>query len=319
MPMLAERPASGAGVWAALRPYLSARLAGVLDTAPGDVWTSAKELRLRAGRDARVVLIGRAEWTRGPSVTPGDLRDCLEHLTQHSLYAWEDEIGQGFLTIPGGHRVGVAGRWAAASGGRLAVRDISGLNYRIARSVEGAARAILPWLREGEELLPTLLVGSPGSGKTTLLRDLARAASDGLYGLRAHQVAVIDERSEIAACRAGLPGRDVGQRTDVLDGCPKILGLRMALRSLGPEVLVTDELGGEDDALAALDAARSGVRVLATAHAADLGEVRRRPSMHRLIEERVFRRLILLSPGARPGVVLRIEDETGRELRGGLR
>ncbi|MDA8345870.1 MAG: stage III sporulation protein AA [Thermaerobacter sp.] len=319
MPMLAERPMHGAGVWAALRPYLSARLASVLDSAPEQIWVQATEVRLRAGRDARVVLIGREEWSKGPVITPEDLRECLEHLTQHSLYAWEDEIGQGFLTIPGGHRVGVAGRWATASGGRLAVRDVSGLNYRVARSVEGAAQGLAPWLRDGGELMPTLLVGTPGSGKTTLLRDLARAASDALYGLRAHQVAVIDERSEIAACRAGMPGRDVGQRTDVLDGCPKVLGLRMALRSLGPEVLVTDELGGEEDALAALDAARSGVRLLATAHAADLGEIRRRPSMRRLIEERVFRRLVLLSPGARPGIVLRIEDETGRELRGAAR
>ncbi len=319
MPMLAQRPERGAGVWAAVRPYLSARLAGVLDEVPADVWSEAKELRLRAGRDARLVLVGRGEWSQGPAITPTDLRECLEHLTQHSLYAWEDEIGQGFLTIPGGHRVGVAGRWAAASGGRLAVRDVSGLNYRIARSVEGAAKGLAEVLRDGQEILPTLLVGAPGSGKTTLLRDMARAASDGLYGLRPHQVVVIDERSEIVACRAGLPGRDVGQRTDVLDGCPKVLGLRMALRSLGPEVLVTDELGGEEDALAALDAARSGVRVLATAHAADLAELRLRPSMRRLLDERVFRRLILLSPGARPGLVLRVEDETGRELRGAAR
>ena len=319
MPMLAQRHAQGDEVWMALRPYVAAALAGILDAAPSAVWVQAKELRLRAGRQARIVGIGRSEWSGGPDVTPRDLRECLEHLTQHSLYAWEDEIGQGFLTIPGGHRVGVAGRWAPASEGRLAMRDVSGLNYRVARSVEGAAQDLSTWLREHDEILPTLLVGTPGSGKTTLLRDLARAASDGLYGFRAHQVAVIDERSEIAACRAGLPGRDVGQRTDVLDGCPKILGLRMALRSLGPEVLVTDELGGEEDALAALDAARSGVRLLATAHAADLDEIRRRPSLRGLLAERVFRRVVLLAPGARPGVVLRVEDETGRELRGSSR
>lgn len=319
MPMLAQRPLGTEGVWAALRPYLSARLALLLDGAPARTWQEAKELRLRAGRPPRIILVASGEWSQGPAVTTQDLRDCLEQLTQHSLYAWEDEIGQGFLTIPGGHRVGVAGRWTPASGGRLAVRDVSALNYRVARSVEGVAEPLAPRLREGPELLATLLVGAPGSGKTTLLRDLARAASDGLYGLRPHQVSVIDERSEIAACRAGLPGRDVGERTDVLDGCPKVLGLRMALRSLGPEVLVTDELGGEEDAAAVLDAARSGVRVLASAHAASLQEIRLRPSMRRLLEERVFRRLVLLSAGPMPGVVQRIEDEGQKEVRGGAR
>jgi len=314
MPAEARADRSRETAWAEIRPYIAERLAIALDRLDAAVWQDARELRLRAGREARLVGAGGRDRMLGPVVTTEDLEHCLEHLTGHSRYAWEEELAQGFLTIPGGHRVGIAGSWSAPGPDLRAVRHVAGLNYRIARAVTGPAALLAPRLSAGDRPLATLLVGAPGCGKTTLLRDLVRAASDGLYGWRGHQVSLVDERSEIAACHAGLPAHDVGARTDVLDGMPKTLGMRMALRALGPEVLATDEIGGEDDALAVLDCAYAGVTVLATAHAASLDELRRRPSIALLMREGVFRRQVLLGSQPRPGSLVRVEDEAGRLL-----
>jgi len=312
MPAEARARASAETAWAEIRPYVAERLAHALDRLDAAAWSTAQELRLRAGQEVRLVLGGRRELTLAPVVTAQDLEQCLEHLTGHSLYAWEEELGQGFLTIPGGHRVGIAGTWSPPGKGSRAVRQVSALNYRIARSVLGPAAGIAPRLGGRDGPLSTLIVGPPGCGKTTLLRDLVRAASDGLYGWHGHQVSLVDERSEIAACHGGLPGHDVGSRTDVLDGLPKALGMRMALRSLGPEVLATDEIGGEDDALALLDCSYAGVAVLATAHAGSLEEFWRRPSIAALAREGVFRRHVLLSGWPRPGSVVAVRDDESR-------
>ena len=314
MPAEAGAAESLETAWAQIRPYIAERLALALDRLAPSLWQSAQEIRLRAGRELRLVLGGGRDVATGPTVTAQDLEHCLEHLTGHSRYAWEAEMAQGFLTIPGGHRVGIAGSWSVQGQGTWAVRHVSGLNYRIARAVAGPAAALVPRISAGRRPLPTLLVGPPGCGKTTLLRDLVRAASDGLYGLGGQQVSLVDERSEIAASHGGLPGHDVGQRTDVLDGVPKAQGMKMALRSLGPQVVATDEIGGREDALAVLDCAYAGVTVLATVHAASLDELRRRPSIALLAEEGVFRRQVLLGATPRPGSLLRVEDETGRAL-----
>ncbi len=316
MPAEARAERSVETAWAQIRPYVAERLAVALDRLDPSAWLDARELRLRAGREVRLVGAGGRDRVLGPLVGAQDLEHCLEHLTGHSRYAWEEELAQGFLTIPGGHRVGIAGSWSAPGAGSRAVRHVAGLNYRIARAVAGPAAALVGRISAGDRPIATILVGAPGCGKTTLLRDLVRAASDGLYGWRGQQVSLVDERSEIAACHLGLPGHDVGARTDVLDGMPKTIGMRMALRALGPEVLATDEIGGEDDARAVLDCAYAGVTVLATAHAASLEELRHRPSIALLMREGVFQRQVLLGSQPRPGTLLRVEDESGRVLQG---
>ncbi|EQD40293.1 stage III sporulation protein AA, partial [mine drainage metagenome] len=168
--VLVPGPGPNNGPWSELRPYVAGRLAHALDAMPRDAFLRARELRLRVGRPASLLLLGGEE-VQGPEVTGPDLAECLEHLTQHSLYAWEAELGNGFLTIPGGHRVGVAGRVVETGSGRRTVRDIGSLNYRIARSVEGIAGRYIPRIAERGRLLSTLIVGPPGCGKTTLLRD----------------------------------------------------------------------------------------------------------------------------------------------------
>lgn len=196
-------------------------------------------------------------------VTKEDLDRTLQIVTENSWYAWEQEILGGYLTLPGGHRVGMSGQ-AVYSGGQLkTIKNISSLNFRQARAVVGAADAVMSRVmpRDDGRILSTLIVSPPGCGKTTLLRDLARqVANSGL------QVVVIDERSEIASCYLGVPQLDVGMQTDILDGYGKEIGVHHALRGLSPQVVVTDEIGHGGDALILAELARSGVKVIATCH-----------------------------------------------------
>ena len=160
------------------------------------------------------------------------IRGILETCSRHSLYAYEREISQGFLTIRGGHRVGIAGKAVVEDGHVRTVRDLSSLNIRVAHEVKGCAKNVLPYLMDGETFLDTLLISPPGEGKTTLLRDLIRELSCGGTWGAGKNVSVVDERSEIAACFGGIAQCDLGPRTDVMDGCPKSEGMLMMLRSM---------------------------------------------------------------------------------------
>ncbi|HEY8449943.1 MAG TPA: stage III sporulation protein AA, partial [Bacillota bacterium] len=212
-----------------------------------------------------------------------------------------------YLTLPGGHRVGVAGRVLSEGGRVLRFREVAALNFRVGRAVPGCADGILPRIWDREAGLPhhTVVVSPPGAGKTTLLRDLVRQLSTGVprLGIPGLRVSVVDERSEIAACQRGQPRHDLGPRTDVLDACPKAVGIQMAIRALSPQVIVFDELGGADDAQAVLEAAHAGVRVVTSAHAWQVADLERRPSLAALWAAGVFGRIVLLDHRPRPGTV----------------
>ncbi|NMB21264.1 MAG: AAA family ATPase [Firmicutes bacterium] len=199
----------------------------------------------------------------GYIVTQDDLQRTLQLVTDNSWYAWEQEIQGGYLTLPGGHRVGIAGQAVYGDGAFKTIKHVSSLNFRQARAVLGAADAIIGEVapRGGAQIRSTLIVSPPGCGKTTLLRDLARQVANCGF-----QVVVIDERSEIASCYLGVPQLDVGAQTDILDGYAKEIGVYHALRGLGPQVVVTDEIGHFGDALILSELARSGVKVIATCH-----------------------------------------------------
>lgn len=174
----------------------------------------------------------------------------------------EEELRKGFITIPGGHRIGLAGRTVLSGGGVEHLRDITGFNVRIAREVPGIADGVLPYLLDKgrQRMMHTLILSPPQHGKTTLLRDLARQISLGELGKREGirpglKVGIVDERSEIAGSRRGVPAFDVGPRTDVLDGCPKAEGMMMMIRSLSPDVLIADEIGRPEDAEAVTEPA----------------------------------------------------------------
>ena len=254
-----------------------------------------QEIRLRTGREIVLKINGEERYlSSGGQVVPDagramraterDLEAVLNHICDYSLYAFSDEIRQGFLTIPGGHRVGMAGQVILEENGAVRnMKHIRYMNIRISHEVKGAADAVLPYLYEDGELLNTLLISPPGGGKTTLLRDMIRQISDGNRFAGGMNVSVADERSEIAGCYMGCPQNDVGMRTDVLDACPKVLGMMMLLRSMSPQVVAVDELGSREDISAVGQVMQSGSRVLATVHGESLEEIREKDFLKGLV------------------------------------
>ncbi|MBQ3111968.1 MAG: stage III sporulation protein AA [Firmicutes bacterium] len=239
-------------------------------------------------------------------------RTTQDLLTQGSLYALAEELRRGWLTLPGGHRVGLCGH-AVLDAGRIATqRELSSFNIRIARAVPGCAAPLLPYLlpnqSSGGRLRSALLISPPGGGKTTLLRDIAAQLSRLRY-----RVGIADERGEIAAMQQGLPQLPLGLRCDVLSAAPKAEAMQLLLRSMSPQVLLCDALGTPAVAEAVADAARCGVAVVATAHGGDVAELRRRPVLRELLAAQAFGRLVLLS-AAQPGAIAAVYDAAGEAV-----
>ena len=229
------------------------------------------------------------------NMQPRDLEDIVYHICRSSLYAYEEEIKRGYLTIEGGYRIGVTGQAVLDSAGMLkTIKNISFLNIRIAHEVIGASKYVLNRLYIGGQIKNTLVISPPGYGKTTFLRDLVREVSNGNeYGNGMH-CCIIDERSEIAGSFRGVPQLDVGVRTDVLDGCPKAVGMMMVLRSMGPQMIAVDELGTVEDIQALFSVIRSGCRVIATIHGESIQDLKTKVFFKEVIQENVFERYVVI-------------------------
>lgn len=247
-------------------------------------------------------------------VTPSDVKSTLDFISDYSLYAYEDEIRQGFITVKGGHRVGLAGQVVLDRGRVRSVKHISFINIRVSHQVRGCGEEVLPYLIKNERLLHTLIISPPGCGKTTLLRDVIRLLSDGNSYAKGMSVGVVDERSEIAACHMGIPQNDVGIRTDILDCCPKAEGMLMLLRSMNPRVIAVDEIGGRADIDAISYVINCGCGILATVHGDSIDDIRNKPVLRKLVEEKVFSRYIVLGKNPEVGSIESIFDERGNEL-----
>lgn len=301
--------------------WLSDPLREIFNRVSGFPLTEIEEIRLRMtkplllqGRDREYFLDlqGKAvSLEKAYKVQSEDLMQTLERMTQSSLYAAEEDLKQGFLTLPGGHRVGVTGEAILKSGTVQSLKHISGLNIRLALEIPGQALPILPRLiRSDGSLYHTLILSPPRAGKTTLLRDLIRCLSDGVpeIFLKGQTVGIVDERGELAGMWQGSPTYNLGSRTDILDGCPKALGMNMLIRSMSPRVVAVDELGHSQDVEAVMDALRSGVSVLGTAHAENWVEAKERPVLKALFTGGIFERLVILSRKKGPGTVESIYD-----------
>ena len=206
-----------------------------------------------------------------------------------------ETIRRGYVTAPGGFRVGICGTALPGEGDNLGIKDISSLSIRIPRLCEGAALPVLPGLLEEGRPVSTLLLSPPGGGKTTLLRDLVRLLSRGDGLAEPVRVALVDERGELAAVCQGRPQLEVGPHTDIMDGCPKALAVPMLLRAMSPQVIALDELALPEDVEAVRAAAGCGVVLLATVHAASVAELSARPLLRGVLESGVFRRAVVIA------------------------
>jgi len=226
-----------------------------------------------------------------------DVKVILQRISSYSIYAFEDEIKQGYITIRGGHRVGICGSCVIEKNSVKTIKNIASINIRIAREVKGCSKNILPYLISENRVLNTIIISPPKCGKTTILRDLAKNISDGVesLSLSGKNVSVIDERSEIGSCYRGVPQMDIGIRTDILDNCPKSEGIIMAIRSMAPQVVVCDEIGTYKDMESILAALNSGVNLITTIHGFDVDDLYKRPVFKEIIENKVFERAVVLS------------------------
>ncbi len=248
------------------------------------------------------------------SVTKKDLKETLEYMSDYSLYAFEEEVRQGFITIQGGHRIGIAGKTIVDRNGIRAMKFISFINVRLAHQIRGCADQVIPYLYDKGQILHTLIVSAPRCGKTTLLRDIIRQVSDGTGQRPGMTVGVVDERSEIGACCQGVPQNDLGIRTDILDCCPKALGMMMLIRTMSPRVIAVDEIGSREDLEAMEYAMNCGCRLIATIHGASMDDIRQKPVLGRMVKERWFERYVVLDGGGRPGKAAEIYDGRGTRL-----
>lgn len=252
-----------------------------------------EELRLRIGRPLFVLGPNGEIPLSGTEVTAQTLETVLELASRSSVHTVLDQVKNGFVTIPGGHRLGLCGT-AVMEGPVLAnLRCISSLCLRVARQFPGLAAEVMPKLWQDGALESTLVLSPPGAGKTTLLRDLIRCLASG-RGCSPLRVGLADERGEVAAMAGGVPMLDVGQRCDVMDGCPKAVGMTALLRGMNPQVLAVDEITAPEDVRAMFQAAGCGVKLLATAHGGTLADLDRRPLYRELMARNLFGRMILI-------------------------
>lgn len=325
------RPAkSNPAPWQEILPFLPPALNAIITNLPAEVLGKLEEIRLRQDRPLIIGLPGEdrmvaqngalvKDCARAYLVTADDVQRVTQLVSGCSLYAFEEELKNGYITLPGGHRVGLAGKAVVEKGRIKTLKYISSLNIRISREINCLADPVLPCLLDPKSanIYHTLIFSPPRCGKTTLLRDLVRQISNGIPGLNfpGLTVGLVDERSELAGCYRGVPQRDVGIRTDVLDGCPKAEGMIMLLRAMAPQVIATDEIGSRDDVAALEEVFNAGVKVIVTVHGSSLRELAARPSLNYLLNLKVIERYVLLGRSQGIGTVEEIFDGDGKSLK----
>jgi len=275
---------------------------------------SVNEIRLRANKPVEIMINGDSCFVSASGLvlqpdydsyilSVNELHDIFLRLCRNSVYAYAEDIKNGFITICGGHRVGICGK--VQSDGMI--RDISALNIRISNEIIGCSNKVLPYIvKNDREIRSTLIISPPCCGKTTLVRDIARFLSNGgqtPVSFRGANVGIIDERSEICSCENGIPSNDVGLRTDILDSCPKEKGIYLMIRSMAPQIIITDEIGGPGDYAAVASAINSGIKVISTTHGSSLDEVRARKEIGNMIDDNFFEKFIVLDAADGPGTV----------------
>lgn len=260
-----------------------------------------QEIRLTIDKPI-IVLNNNKEIILNYKILDSDLKSIMQKISNYSLYAFEEEIRQGYITIQGGHRIGLSGQCIMERDRVKIIKNISSMNIRICRDIKGCSKNIIDNIIENGQVLNTVIISPPKCGKTTMLRDLARNISNGIKTMNflGKRTVIIDERSEIAACFRGVPQMDVGLRTSVYDSCAKSEGMIMAIRSMAPEVIICDEIGTYKDIDSLVLAYNSGVNIIATIHGNNIEDLYKRPVFSSLLENKIIKRVVVLS--SREGV-----------------
>lgn len=270
---------------------------------PESVIDNFEEIRIKSASDTLVICQGREFSLKDKDeVTPDTLEEILNRLLNYSYYAYEEELSRGYITIEGGHRVGICGRVTLREGKVHIIKDISSLNIRRSRQIVGASEKLIKAFLNQKEgaVRNTLIISPPKCGKTTILRDIARVLS-----IKGYRVGICDERSEIAGSYNGESSYELGSRTDVLDGCPKAEGISMLIRAMSPDVIITDEIGRAEDVSAVNSALCAGVKIITSIHGNSYEDVAR-SAVGELITKRIFESLVFLSAAPATGTVRKI-------------
>lgn len=256
-----------------------------------------EEIRIRANKPV-ILKLGQVEIVLSYTITTNEIIGILQNICNNSIYTYQNQICNGFITLPGGNRVGIAGNVVIKDGQVSNISYIYSLNFRISHQINGASDNILKYVLDTENntIFNTLIVSPPGAGKTTMIRDLAKRISNGIneINFRGLDVSIIDERGEIAAMTKGIIFNDVGIRTDVLDNVPKSIGIRMAVRSMAPKVIIADEIGNKDDVNIINYAICSGVKCIFTAHGSDMEDLLKNNEINKIINLQLFSKIIFL-------------------------
>lgn len=293
--------------------YFSFNIKSVLDkyfseTNSND-YLMLEEIRLRSGRPIILKLYNN-EKVLNYIVTVEDMVETITNICENSIYSYQNQICNGFITIRGGHRVGLSGNVIIENNKIININYISSLNFRIARQIKGCSNKVLRYIIDidNKTIYNTIIVSPPGAGKTTILRDVVRKISNGIdtVAFNGVNIGMIDERGELAAMYKGIAQNDVGMRTDVLSNVPKGIGMKMLIRSMAPKIIVADEIGSYEDVEAINQAVCSGIKGIFTAHGSSIEDLMLNPALKELLKTHIFERIIFLSTKLEKGDIEKV-------------
>lgn len=261
------------------------------------VESELQEIRVRVNRPI-ILKLRKAEIVTEYNVSQNEILQTVERLCNNSIYAYKNQMCEGFITVKGGHRVGITGSVVIENEKIINIKYISSLNFRIAREIENCSYSILGQVIDAQNntINNTLIISPPGKGKTTMLRDLIKNISNGVpsLGFVGKTCGIVDERGEIAAMYQGIAQNDVGIRTDVIENVSKAKGMKMLIRTMAPQVIACDEIGSKEDIDAIKEAMLSGVKGIFTMHGKNMNDIKLNVNINELIEDKTIEKIIFL-------------------------